>query len=186
MRGTGVERSAKITLMEDGVLIAPGALRRALRLLLPGFRPHGSGGGADQDRVAIKFGPQSNGGALNLISSSIPDSFRLAGMISGGAHGTAKGHVRIGDSYDRVGWLFETYQIDTKGFKQLDGGGDTGFKINDYVGKFRFNSGPRSRTLPGNRDQAGQDEPDIGGNLPRCDRSGFRSRPQTPLCRIPE
>ena len=141
MRGTGVERSAKITVMEDGVLIAPApyAAPSAYYFPVPGrMEAIEVRKGSSQ----IKFGPQTNGGALNLISSSIPDSLRVAGTISAGAHGTAKGHVRFGDSHDRFGWLFETYQIDTKGFKQLDGGGDTGFKINDYIGKFRFNSGP--------------------------------------------
>ena len=141
MRGTGVERSAKITVMEDGVLIAPApyAAPSAYYFPVPGrMEAIEVRKGSSQ----IKFGPQTNGGALNLISSSIPDSLRAAGTISGGAHGTAKGYVRFGDSRDRFGWLFETYQIDTKGFKQLDDGGDTGFKINDYVGKFRFNSGP--------------------------------------------
>ena len=140
MRGTGVERSAKITLMEDGVLIAPAPYAAPSAYYFP-VSGRMEAVEVRKGSSAIKFGPQSNGGALNLISSSIPDSLRLAGTISGGAHGTAKGHVRIGDSYDRFGWLLETYQIDTKGFKKLDGGGDTGFKINDYVGKFRFNSG---------------------------------------------
>jgi Fe(3+) dicitrate transport protein len=144
MRGTGVERSAKITLMEDGVLIAPAPYSSPSAYYFP------VSGRMEAIEVRkgssqIKYGPQSNGGALNLISTHIPDAFRIKGNLTAGAHGTAKGFVSMGDSYERFGWMVETYQIDSGGFKQIDGGGDTGFNVNDYVGKFRFNSGPMTR-----------------------------------------
>ena len=34
-----------------------------------------------------------------------------------------------------VGILAETLQDRTDGFKELDGGGDTGYSIQDYLGK---------------------------------------------------
>ncbi len=144
MRGTGVERSAKITLMEDGVLIAPAPYSAPSAYYFP------VSGRMEAIEVRkgssqIKYGPQSNGGALNLISTHIPTSFRMRGNLTGGAHGTTKGLVSIGDSYERVGWMLETYQIDSGGFKRIDGGGDTGFKVNDYVGKLRLNTGATTR-----------------------------------------
>ena len=144
MRGTGVERSAKITLMEDGVLIAPAPYAEPSAYYFP------VAGRMEAIEVRkgssqIKYGPQSNGGALNLISTHIPESFRMRGNLTGGAHGTTKGFVSIGDSYERFGWMLETYQIASGGFKSIDGGGDTGFKVNDYVGKLRFNTGATTR-----------------------------------------
>ncbi len=144
MRGSGVELSAKITLMEDGVLIAPAPYAAPSAYYFP-VSGRMAAIEVRKGSSQIKFGPQSNGGALNLISNSIPNSLRLAGTLSGGQHGTAKGHVRIGDSYSRFGWTLETYQITTAGFKEVDGGGRAGFKVNDYLGKMRFNTGLDAR-----------------------------------------
>jgi len=93
----------------------------------------------------IKYGPRTNGGVLNLVSTKMPDELRLAGSLSGGSQGTRRLHANLGDSYKRFGWLVETYQLRTDGFKQLDGGGDTGFSISDYMAKLRFHSSPGTR-----------------------------------------
>ncbi len=45
-----------------------------------------------------------------------------------------------GNSSASFGWLLQTYQLSTNGFKQLDSGGSTGVKIGDYLAKVRFNS----------------------------------------------
>ena len=50
-----------------------------------------------------------------------------------GTDSALKGHINIGDSYKNVGWLFETYQLRTNGFKELEGGDRTGFYIQDYL-----------------------------------------------------
>ncbi len=38
--------------------------------------------------------------------------------------------------------MLETYQAQTNGFKELDNGGDTGYDLQDYIGKFRVNTDP--------------------------------------------
>ena len=48
------------------------------------------------------------------------------------------------NSTARFGWLLQTYQLSTDGFKQLDQGGNTGVRIGDYLAKVRFNSGASS------------------------------------------
>ena len=143
MRGSGTERTSTITLMEDGVLIAPApyAAPAAYYFPTPGrMEALEVRKGSSQ----IKYGPRTNGGALNLISTAIPDSLRLGGNITLGADSTHKVHANLGDSYRNFGWLAETYQFSTDGFKQLDGGGDTGFNLGDYVLKFRLNTGPET------------------------------------------
>src|SRR3990170_3983735 len=144
MRGSGTERTSTITLMEDGVLIAPApyAAPAAYYFPTPGRMESLE---VRKGSSQIKYGPRTNGGALNLISTPIPASLRLAANATLGPDSTRKLHANLGDSYENFCWLAETYQFSTLGFKRLDGGGDTGFDLEDYVLKFRLNTGPASK-----------------------------------------
>ena len=144
MRGTGAERSSKITLMEDGVLIAPAPYAAPAAYYFPVT------GRMDAIEVRkgssqIKYGPKTNGGALNLISTGIPEDFNIKGNLALGVDNSRKLHLNLGDSYKHFAWVAETYQMATDGFKELDGGGNTGFDINDYLTKFRLHSGGSAR-----------------------------------------
>jgi Fe(3+) dicitrate transport protein len=145
LRGSGSERSSKVTLMEDGVLIAPAPYAAPAAYYFPVV------GRMEAVEVRkgssqIKYGPLTTGGAVNLISSAIPDDFAGRVDLAGGAHGTGKLQARAADSYRNFGWLLETYQIGSDGFKHLDGGGDTGFHIQDYLLKLRLNTDREART----------------------------------------
>lgn len=144
MRGTGVERSEKITLMEDGILIAPAPYSAPAAYYFPSLGRM-EGVEVRKGSTSIRQGPYTTGGALNLISSSIPSQFGGKVNIAAGQNGTIRGHLLLGDSGERYGWMFETFQNVTDGFKKLDGGGDTGFKLHDYLGKARWTSSSRSR-----------------------------------------
>jgi len=144
LRGSGTDRSSTITLMEDGVLIAPApyAAPAAYYFPTPGrMEAVEIRKGSSQ----IKYGPRTNGGALNLISTSIPESLRLGANFTIGADSTRKLHANLGDSYTNFAWLAETYQFGTRGFKRLDGGGKTGFDLADYMLKFRLNTSAAAR-----------------------------------------
>lgn len=137
MRGTGVDRSSKITLMEDGVLIAPAPYAAPSAYYFPTsgrMRSLEVRKGSSQ----IKYGPRTNGGVLNLVSSEIPGALSLAGKLGFGSDSAAQGHLNLGGTHGNFGWLLESYQVKTDGFKELDGGGDTGFHIGDYLAKLRF------------------------------------------------
>jgi len=141
LRGTGVERSQKITLMEDGVLIAPAPYTAPSAYYFP------TAGRMESVEVlkgtsSVKQGPYTNGGSLNMISTSVPGSFRADLNAAGGSHNTKRAHASVGDAYERFGWVAETYQLDTDGFKELDNGGDTGVELKDYMAKLRFESEP--------------------------------------------
>ena len=144
MRGTGSERSAKITLMEDGVLIAPAPYTAPSAYYFP-VTGRMEAIEVRKGSSQIKFGPRTNGGALNLVSTSVPINLRMRADVAVGADSALKGHINVGDSYKNVGWLFETYQLRTNGFKELDGGDRTGFHVQDYLGKLRFNTSPGAR-----------------------------------------
>ncbi|MEE2778255.1 MAG: TonB-dependent receptor [Acidobacteriota bacterium] len=140
MRGTGVERSQKITLMEDGVLIAPAPYSAPAAYYFP-TPGRMEGIEVRKGSAAIKQGPYTNGGALNMVSAAIPSSWstRLDGAT--GSDSAYRLQGLVGDSSERFGWMLQTYQLDTGGFKRLDGGGETGTKLHDYLGKVRFSSG---------------------------------------------
>ena len=149
MRGTGVERASKVTLMEDGILIAPAPYAAPAAYYFP------VAGRMEAIEVRkgssqIRYGPRTIGGAVNLVSASIPEQASWNLDAQGGEDRSMKAHLRGGDSGDHFGWLVETYQARTDGFKELPGGGDTGFRIGDYLAKFRLNTdrdGPRYQEL---------------------------------------
>ena len=139
MRGTGSERSSKITLMEDGVLIAPAPYAAPAAYYFP-VTGRMQAIEVRKGSSQIKYGPRTNGGALNLVSRDIPGHLGLQGTLALGGNTTGKAHLVAGDSTPRFGWLLETYQLSTDGFKRLDGGSNTGFRLADYLAKVRFNS----------------------------------------------
>lgn len=139
MRGTSSERSASVTLMEDGVLIAPAPYAAPAAYFFPTFGRM-SGMEVTKGVGQIKYGPRTTGGALNLLSTEIPDQLKIKGDFSAGGNNTRRAHLYLGESHENFGYLLETFQLATTGFKDLDGGGDTGFDLQDYVGKVRFNT----------------------------------------------
>jgi Fe(3+) dicitrate transport protein len=144
MRGTGSERSSKIALLEDGVLIAPAPYAAPAAYYFPTVgRMHSIE--VRKGSSSIRQGPNTTGGVLNLISTPIPGELGGSVELEGGEHGTRQLVARIGDTRESFGWALETYQHETDGFKELDGGGSTGFDLEDYVGKLRWSKDSAAR-----------------------------------------
>ncbi|MGB5357993.1 MAG: TonB-dependent receptor, partial [Eudoraea sp.] len=144
LRGTSPERSAKITLMEDGVLIAPAPYSAPAAYYFPSV--------ARMQAVEIlkgssqvQYGPFTTGGAINMISSEIPDTFSASLLASYGSYNSGQLHAKLGDSKERFGYNIEYLNFNSDGFKDLDNGGNTGFDKNDLVAKFRINSAPEKK-----------------------------------------
>lgn len=139
LRGTSPERSAKINLMEDGVLIAPAPYSAPAAYYFPTI-------GRMQSIEVLKgssqiqYGPNTTGGAINMISSRIPDKFSGRASIAAGNYDSRNTQLLIGDSYKNFGFVTDYFNYSSDGFKDLDGGGNTGFDKSDYLAKFRVNS----------------------------------------------
>ncbi len=144
LRGTGVDRSQKITLLEDGVLIAPAPYAAPSAYYTP-TAGRMEGFEVRKGSSSIRQGPYTNGGALNYLSTSIPGDLGGRLQLGLGDEATRRARGWVGDSGERWGWLLETYQLETDGFKRLDGGGETGFDLADYLAKARYTSRPGAR-----------------------------------------
>ncbi|GAB4521341.1 MAG: TonB-dependent receptor [Parvularculaceae bacterium] len=136
LRGSGADRSARITIMEDGVPIAPAPYAAPAAYYFP------STGRINAIEVTkgssvIKYGPRTTGGAINLFSTPIPEDWSARALFLAGSDDGRRLHAYAGGRADAgavdVGVLVETFQYQTDGFKKLDVGGDTGFDISDYV-----------------------------------------------------
>lgn len=147
IRGSGLDRSARIALLEDGVLIAPAPYSAPSAYYFPTQRRMHSLE-VLKGPASIVVGPRTTGGALNMISTPIPET--TGGMIDlrVGEYNTNDAHLSFGSTGENVSWLLETVQSKSDGFKDIDGpvGGDTGYKLQDYmaklnVGGFRFKLG---------------------------------------------
>ena len=87
------------------------------------------------------FGPYTVGGALNLISTPIPEQREGFVNIEVGENSAQKSHVHYGATEGQWGFLLESYQEETLGFKSIDRSKkDTGYDKQDYVGKLRWRS----------------------------------------------
>jgi Fe(3+) dicitrate transport protein len=139
MRGTPVNRSAKITVMEDGILMAPAAYADPAAYYFPTFSRM-SGLEVLKGSSQIKYGPYTIGGAINLLSTTIPSTFKAFAQASYGSFGFNQQRLWVGETQGMFSYLFEVNRIAATGFKELDGGGNTGFDRRDYLGKIRWQS----------------------------------------------
>ncbi|MEP0987075.1 TonB-dependent receptor [Ekhidna sp.] len=139
LRGSSLERSARITIMEDGILAAPAPYSSPSAYYFPTMGRMNSVEvlkGASQ----IRFGPFTTGGAINLMSTPTPNRFASKFQLTSGSYGYKNLHAYVGTKSEQVGFLVETFQYGADGFKELENGDDTGFDKKDYQIKVGVNT----------------------------------------------
>jgi len=159
IRGSGLDRSSRIALLEDGILIAPAPYAAPSAYYFPTQRRmHALE--VLKGPAAVSIGPRTTGGAINLISTPIPDS--MGGMIDLriGEHATTDAHLNFGDRGQRFSWLVETVQSESDGFKDIDFHPEltTGYDLQDYVLKAQFDSDPAASLYQSLRFKGGYTE----------------------------
>lgn len=176
IRGSGTDRNSRITVMEDGVLIAPAAYAAPAAYYFP-TAARMNAVEVRKGSSTIRTGPRTTGGAINLISTPIPQ--QTSGLVdfAYGTDQTMQAHAWAGGSTDNIGWLLETAQQQTDGFKRLDNGGDTGYTLEDYLGKFRINTGSDARYYQSLELKLGKVEQDSDETYLGLTDADFRATP---------
>jgi Fe(3+) dicitrate transport protein len=135
LRGVDTSRSAKITLMEDGVLTAPAPYASPAAYYSP------TAGRMSSLEVLkgssqVKYGPHVTGGVLNYLSTTIPDERQAYVKAMYGSQDEMRVHAWLGDTLEtangRFGYVIENYYRSTDGFKTIDAA--PGFAGSDNTG----------------------------------------------------
>lgn len=139
LRGAGVERSTKITIMEDGVLTAPAPYSASAAYYFPTV---GRMQAVEilKGSAQIKYGPYTTGGAINLISTQLPTQFTARVTALGGSFYGKNLHAYVGNNQGQVAYSVEAFHYGSEGFKHLANNAPTGFNKSDYLAKLRFSS----------------------------------------------
>lgn len=133
IRGATSERASKVTLMEDGVMIAPAPYSNPAAYYFPTtLRMHTTE--VVKGAPLLRYGPQTTGGVINMVSTPIPDEFGGRVNLRYGQNAEADLLASVGGKRNGFGFLLETAQRRSDGFKDIDGGDrDSGYDIQDYV-----------------------------------------------------
>ncbi|MEP1384732.1 MAG: TonB-dependent receptor [Paraglaciecola sp.] len=148
LRGATSERSSKIALMEDGVLIAPAPYSAPAAYYFPNVSR------MTQLEVfkgpsAITYGPNTVGGAINMLSRAVSpeDSGEFDVAVGEQAYGKIHGHYS--KNIDNIGILVEGVHLRADGFKTLPEDDNTGFVKNEILGKanYSFENDPYNQQI---------------------------------------
>lgn len=140
LRGANPDRSAKVTLMEDGVLLTPAPYSAPAAYYFP-LVTRMVGVDVYKGPAAIRFGPQTIGGAINLRTREVPKSNLFKLDVAGGSRFQARVHGVAAAGTETWGLLAEGVFLRDDGFKVLDRGGNTGFERGEFMVKGRVTPG---------------------------------------------
>ncbi len=140
IRGGRSNRSADITLMEDNILTGPAPYAAPEAYYFP-----------QMDRMeslevikgtgSVKYGPRTTNGVLNMVTKPVPSRKQADIVAETGSYHTHRTMLTTGVSLEHVGLMLNAVHKETEGFKELDFvGGDTGYNVQDVLGKFRLST----------------------------------------------
>ena len=154
MRGTPPERNSRITVMEDGVLIAPAPYAAPAAYYFPPIERMDSIE-IQKGASAILHGPYTTGGAINMRSTPIPRDTRATYSMLLGSYDGRRIRADVGGTEElsragEIGWLVQGLTSQSDGFKVIDNplaGPNqpelgSGFDRRNVLAKLRWNTDP--------------------------------------------
>ena len=142
LRGGDGTRTAKVTVMEDGILTAPATYSAPAAYYFPRVSRM-SGVEVMKGSSQVRYGPLTTGGVLNFLSTPIPEEQKFYSKTTYGSHNTFFNHSYYGDTFEtdagRIGVLLESHYNISDGFRKIDGSSqDTGFSLFEPMLKLSF------------------------------------------------
>jgi len=145
LRGVDSARSSKVTIMEDGVLMAPAPYSAPAAYYSP-TAGRMSGIEVLKGSSQVKYGPHTTGGAINFLSTPIPTAEKVYSKATFGTYNEIRNHFYFGNTQQtedgKIGYVLEYYTRGNTGFKDLDvnpasmrGSADTGFRKHEPMVK---------------------------------------------------
>jgi Fe(3+) dicitrate transport protein len=140
IRASSSGRSDRIAIMEDGI---PAAMSLYANNSAYYFPSAGRMSGVEvlKGPEILRYGPQTTSGAINLLSTRIPDD--PSGFVNAeiGDWDTRRVHGWAGGTFGQFGVLVETYQHRTDGFHKIDRSDRTaGNNVREYMAKLRWSA----------------------------------------------
>ncbi len=149
LRGTSLERSTKITIMEDGIPVAPAPYTAPAAYYFPFvLRMHSIE--ITKGAYQLKYGPNTIGGIINFISTPIPEELSGRFSLLAGSWNTQTLHAYLGTSHKKWGFLLETAQLKSDGFQELTIDKrtfPTGPDKRDFLAKVSYEISPKQNIL---------------------------------------
>jgi Fe(3+) dicitrate transport protein len=138
MRGVAPHRSRKVLIMEDGIPSGPAPYAAPAAYYVPTMTTI-ENVEVTKGSSAVRYGPQTVGGAINLISKRIPEEpFAAQVEVAQGSFQFKKALAQVGGKNGAWGWSILGAQMESAGFKTLTNGHDTGFHKRDLLGKLSY------------------------------------------------
>ncbi|WP_282010090.1 TonB-dependent receptor family protein [Nitrospina watsonii] len=135
IRGVDPGRSAKVTIMEDGVLMAPAPYSAPSAYYSP------TAGRMSAIEILkgssqVRYGPHTTGGVINYRATEIPQMQSMFSRTLMGSYGEIRNHTYFGDTLStgsgRFGYVIENYYRENNGFREIQPTGD--FRNGDNTG----------------------------------------------------
>ncbi|MHC4821696.1 MAG: TonB-dependent receptor family protein [Planctomycetota bacterium] len=149
LRGVDTTRSAKVTIMEDGVLAAPAPYSAPSAYYTPNAERM-SAIEVLKGSSQVRHGPHTTGGVVNFLSTTVPegDGVSVFSRAVVGDDSEERFHGWIGGNFDidvgELGVVVEGFWRQTEGFKSINaapgygGSGRTGFQRDEPMVKVVF------------------------------------------------
>ena len=185
LRGVDPSRSAKVTMMEDGILTAPAPYSAPDAYYSPATARM-SGVEVMKGSSQVKYGPRTTGGVINFQSTLIPTAEKYYMKTSYGTFDELRNHAYFGNTEHtdsgKFGYLVEYYTRNNTGFKNLDdnlpsirGEADTGINRKEPMLKLSYE--PKSSLYQRFEFKYGHTDLDANETYLGLSTADFRSSP---------
>lgn len=132
LRGADGTRNEKLTMMEDGILTAPSPYSAPAAYYSPKVARM-AGLEVLKGSSQVRYGPHTTGGVINFLSTGIPEERAFFSRTTYGSDNTFFNHTWYGNTVETeagvFGYLLELHSHTGDGFREIDGGGDSGFAM---------------------------------------------------------